>query len=85
MRLEEHMTDVPGADLHHGYALQSAVVVASAAWTDENTLRMNWVFAQTAFQDTVVCRFDNDEVTVERGVNVNSSARSWPQLSGKQA
>jgi CubicO group peptidase (beta-lactamase class C family) len=81
----ESRTDVPGADLHHGYALQSAVVVASAAWTDENTLRMIWVFAETAFQDTVVCRFDNDKITVERGVNVNSSARAWPQLSGKQA
>jgi CubicO group peptidase (beta-lactamase class C family) len=82
--LESH-TDVPGADLHHGYALQAAVVVASAAWTDENTLRMSWIFAETAFQDTVICRFANDGVTVERSVNVNSSARSWPQLSGKQA
>ncbi|MDB6011571.1 MAG: beta-lactamase [Gammaproteobacteria bacterium] len=79
----ESRTDVPGADLHHGYSLQSAVVVASAAWTDENTLRMIWIFAETAFRDTVVCRFDNDSVTVERSVNVNSSALSWPQLSGK--
>ncbi len=79
----ESRTDVPGADLHHGYSLQSAVVVASAAWTDENTLRMIWIFAETAFRDTVVCRFNNDGVTVERSVNVNSSARSWPQLSGK--
>jgi len=82
--LESH-TDVPGADLHHGYALQSAVVVASAAWTDANTLRMSWIFAETAFQDTVVCRFDHDSVTVERSVNVNSAALSWPRLSGKQA
>jgi CubicO group peptidase (beta-lactamase class C family) len=81
----ESRTGVPGADLHHGYALQSAVVVASAAWTDANTLRMIWIFAETAFRDTVVCRFDNGSVTVERSVNVNSSALSWPRLSGKQA
>ena len=81
----ESRTDVPGADLHHGYSLESAVVVASAAWADENTLRMRWIFAETAFQDTVLCRFDGDRVIVERSVNVNSSARSWPPLSGKQA
>ena len=81
----ESRTDVPGADLHHGYSLESAVVVASAAWADENTLRMRWIFAETAFQDTVLCRFDGDRVIVERSVNVNSSARSWPQLSGKRA
>ena len=80
--IEGH-TGMPGADLHHGYALQSAVVVASAAWTDENTLQMTWIFAETAFRDTVVCRFEGDGVTVERSVNVNSSADSWPRLSGK--
>jgi hypothetical protein len=79
----ESRTDVPGAGLHHGYALQSAVVVASAAWTDEHTLRMTWIFAETAFRDVVVCRFDNDGLTLERSVNVNSSALSWPRLSGK--
>jgi CubicO group peptidase (beta-lactamase class C family) len=81
----ESRTDVPGAGLHHGYSLESAVVVASAAWADENTLRMRWIFAETAFQDTVLCQFDGDRVSVERSVNVNSSACSWPQLSGKQA
>jgi CubicO group peptidase (beta-lactamase class C family) len=79
----ESRTDMPGADLHHGYALQSAVVVAGATWTDEQTLRMVWIFAETAFRDTVVCRFDAEGVTIERSVNVNSSALSWPTLSGK--
>jgi hypothetical protein len=46
---------------------------------------MSWIFAETAFQDTVICRFDNHKVTLERGVNVNSAALSWPPLSGKQA
>jgi hypothetical protein len=79
--IESH-SDIPGADLHHGYSLQSAVVVASARWTDEDTLQMTWIFAETAFRDTVVCRFDSDRVTVDRSVNVNSSALSWPRLSG---
>jgi hypothetical protein len=30
----------------------------------------------------VVCRFEQDRVTVERSVNVNSSALSWPTLVG---
>jgi len=80
--IESH-TDMPGADLHHGYALLSAVVVAGAAWTDEHTLRLTWIFAETAFRDTVVCRFENEGVTLERSVNVNSSALSWPRLSGR--
>jgi CubicO group peptidase (beta-lactamase class C family) len=79
----ESRTDMPGADLHHGYAFDLAVVVASANWTDENTLRMTWIFAETAFRDTVICRFDAEGVTLERSVNVNSSAHAWPRLSGK--
>jgi hypothetical protein len=78
----ESDTDIPGADLHHGYALDSAVVVASARWLDENTLQMIWIFADTAFRDTVDCRFESGRVTVSRSVNVNSGALSWPRLSG---
>ena len=79
----ESRTDMPGADLHHGYFLQSAVVVAGATWTDEHTLQMTWIFAETAFRDTVVCRFGDHGVTVERSVNVNSAALAWPLLSGR--
>jgi hypothetical protein len=56
--------------------------VAGARWLDENTLEMTWIFAETAFRDTVVCRFESDRVTLNRGVNVNSAALSWPTLSG---
>jgi hypothetical protein len=59
------------------------VVVAGARWIDEHTLRMTWIFAETAFRDTVECRFDSERVTIDRSVNVNSSALSWPRLSGK--
>jgi CubicO group peptidase (beta-lactamase class C family) len=78
----ETRTDVPGRELHHGYSLSSTQVVAGARWLDENTLEMTWIFAETAFRDTVVCRFDGSRVTIERSVNVNSSALSWPTLSG---
>jgi CubicO group peptidase (beta-lactamase class C family) len=78
----ETKTDVPGRELHHGYYLRSAPVVAGARWLDDNTLEMTWIFAETAFRDTVVCRFDRDRVTLDRSVNVNSSALSWPTLSG---
>jgi hypothetical protein len=44
---------------------------------------MTWIFAETAFRDTVECCFDSERVTLDRSVNVNSSALSWPRLSGK--
>jgi CubicO group peptidase (beta-lactamase class C family) len=78
----ETQADVPGPELHHGYSLRSTPVVAGARWLDEDTLEMTWIFAQTAFRDTVVSRFDRDRLTIERSVNVNSSALSWPTLSG---
>jgi len=78
----ETKTDVPGRELHHGYSFKSTPVVAGARWLDDNTLEMTWIFVETAFRDTVVCRFDQDRVILERSVNVNSSALSWPTLSG---
>src|SRR5262249_23487624 len=80
----ESTTDMPGADLHHGYSLQAAVVVGSASWTDANTLQMVWIFAETAFRGTVVCRFDANGVVIERSVNVNSGARAWPSLESME-
>ena len=79
----ESRTDIPGADLHHGYSLESAVVVAGGTWVDDHTLELTWIFVETAFRDTVVCRFDAAGVTIDRSVNVNSSARSWPRLTGQ--
>jgi CubicO group peptidase (beta-lactamase class C family) len=78
----ETKADVPGRELHHGYSLRSTQLVAGARWLDEDTLQMTWIFAETAFRDTVICRFDRDRLSIERSVNVNSSAVSWPTLSG---
>jgi CubicO group peptidase (beta-lactamase class C family) len=78
----EGETGMRGADLHHGYRLASARVVAGAVWRYEATLEMCWIFAETAFRDTVICHFDGDRVTVNRGVNVNSAALTQPVLTG---
>lgn len=81
----EGTTNMPGRELHHGYQLKEAAVVAGAVWTGENVLEMTWIFADTAFRDTVRCTFDGLKVTIERSVNVNSAARTLPLLSGAMA
>lgn len=81
----ESTTGIPGRDLHHGYALRGAVVVAGAVWCDSDTLEMTWIFAETAFRDTVLCRFKGDTVTLDRSVNINSGLRSLPTLHGSRA
>lgn len=81
----EGRTDMPGRELHHGYALRDAVVVAGARWRDERTLELVWIFAETAFRDTVTCRFDGERLTLDRSVNINSAALHWPTLTGSAA
>ena len=78
----EGRTSMPGRDLHHGYLLADAPVVATGGWLDPWTFRMEWIFAETAFRDTVDVRFDGDRVTWQRSVNVNGSATSHPPLTG---
>jgi CubicO group peptidase (beta-lactamase class C family) len=79
----EGRTDMPGRELHHGYRLRDAVVVAGAQWLDAQTLQFTWIFAETAFRDTVTCRFTDEGVTIEREVNINSAARRQPTLTGR--
>jgi hypothetical protein len=81
----ESANDMPGRDLHHGYTLAGSPVVASAVWVDEHTLEMSWIFAETAFRDTVTCLFEGDRITVRRRVNVNSGASSHADLLGSAA
>jgi CubicO group peptidase (beta-lactamase class C family) len=76
---------VPAPELHHGYEMQSARVVAGARWTDPDTLEMTWIFVESAFRDTVICRFEGDRVRYSRRVNVNSGALSQPELTGRLA
>jgi hypothetical protein len=46
---------------------------------------MTWQFAETAFRDRVVCRFDGDRMSLDRSVNINSAATSLPTISGRLA
>lgn len=68
----EGTTDMPGAELHHGYAFHDSPVVARAGWVDRRRLRMVWIYPETAFRDTVECQLDGERIEVRRVVNVNS-------------
>ena len=76
------VTDMPGRDLHHGYALHGVRVLAGAEQVNETTTRLTWIFPDTAFRDTVWCRFEGERLTLIRTVNVNSGALTWPELIG---
>ena len=76
----EGETRVPGQSLHHGYDMRPARVVAGARWLDRETLEMTWIFVETAFRDTVICRFSGDQLSFARSVNVNSGPLQQPEL-----
>lgn len=78
----ETEADVPAAELHHGYEMRPARVVASARWRDPDTLEMSWIFVESAFRDTVICRFEDDRIRYSRSVNVNSGSLSQATLTG---
>jgi len=84
-RWVERRTDMPGQDLHHGYRLRDTPVIATARWLDAGTLAFTWIFAETAFVDTVICRFQGERLQLERSVNINSAARAHPPLTGRAA
>ncbi|APV52477.1 hypothetical protein BWI17_15480 [Betaproteobacteria bacterium GR16-43] len=78
----EGNTSMTGNKLHHEYQLDSMRVVAGGEWRDANTFAMTWVFVESAFQDTVICRFDGDRIAFERSVNVNSGPTTRPAVRG---
>jgi hypothetical protein len=80
----EGETNIPGRDLHHGYDLRPCRVVAGARWLDRDTLEMSWIFAETAFRDTVTCRFVGEQIKFSRSVNVNSGPLTQPELIGQR-
>jgi len=79
----ESEASVPAPELHHGYEMRRARVVASARWTDPDTLEMTWIFVESAFRDTVICRFEGECIRYSRTVNVNSAALSQPAMVGR--
>jgi len=81
----EQDTTMTGARIHHEYEPDQMRVVAGAEWRDATTLVMTWCFVEAAFRDTVVCRFSDQGVTIDRSVNMNMEDRVLPTLSGTRA
>ena len=81
----EGTTTMTGAKLHHEYEPDSMPVVAGAEWIESDLLKMTWQFVESAFRDTVICRFDDDTLTFDRSVNVNSAELFRPTLHAKLA
>jgi len=79
----ESDTTITGNKLHHEYQPERMRVVASGEWTDARTFVMTWVFVESAFRDTVVCRFAGPYLRLSRSVNVNSGAVELPALTSK--
>jgi hypothetical protein len=40
-------------------------VAAEGAWNDDHTYEMQWRFYETPHHDTITCRFDGDQITIE--------------------
>ncbi len=78
----ESRTSMTGNKLHHQYQTDDMKVVASGRWWDERTFEMTWQFVETAWVDTVVCRFLGDRISVDRRVNANYAPRVRPTLRG---
>ncbi len=70
----------PGASLHHGYVMAEMPTVAGARWIAEGRLEIVLHFVESAFRDTLTVARDGDVLTLDRRVNINSSARAWPTL-----
>ncbi len=79
----EGNTSITGNKLHHQYQSDDMRVVANGRWWDEHTLEMTWQFVETAWVDTVVCRFYDDRISIDRRVNANYAPRVRPTLRGR--
>lgn len=76
----EAQTAIASGKLHHGYEPDSMRVLAAASWLDARTLSMTWVFVETAFRDTVVCRFDEGRLRLDHSVNANAEDTQRPTV-----
>lgn len=84
-RYLEQDTSITGNRLHHEYRPLTMRVVAGARWLGADRLEMTWQFVESAFRDTVLCRFAGDTVTIDRRVNLNSAETHLPTLTGRLA
>lgn len=78
----ESRTTLPGASLHHGYAMADTPTVAGWRWRSPDRIELILHFAETAFRDTIDIVRAGDTLSLDRTVNINSGARAWPTLLG---
>ncbi|WP_377271605.1 serine hydrolase domain-containing protein [Peterkaempfera sp. SMS 1(5)a] len=81
----EGMTTVTRWRLHHSYQPAESLVVGEARWTAPTVLKLTWRFAGSPFTDTVVCRFDQDRVALDRSVNVNTGPCTMPTVRARRS
>jgi hypothetical protein len=79
----ESFTTITGDKLHHEYQPSLMRVVGGAAWKERNALELVWQFTESAFRDTILCRFDGNLLTFDRRTNVNSGPLSRPTVRGR--
>ncbi|MEM6999948.1 MAG: serine hydrolase [Pseudomonadota bacterium] len=78
----ESDTSITGAKLHHQYQPDIMRVVAHGYWWDKSTFAMTWQFVETAWVDTVVCRFHAQHISIDRRTNANYAPTVAPTLRG---
>lgn len=81
-RAIEGSTTMTGHLLHHEYQPDTMRVSATGEWIDDRTFSMTWSFVETAFRDTVVCRFNGPFLRFDRSVNVNYASTERPTVTG---
>jgi hypothetical protein len=59
-------------------------IVASGAWTAEDTYTAELWWFQTPFRRTLVCRFGGDGVRIEQRANLSFGSTERPTLEGRQ-
>jgi hypothetical protein len=74
-------TYLPGADLHHGYRMDGMPAAAGLRWIADNRIELVVHFLESAFRDTFVFTVDGDRLTMDRSVNINAGARTWPTMT----
>ena len=79
------MTTMTGASLHHQYEQPVSRIAAIAYWSDEDTLMMEWRFPEMAFFDHLSIYFEEEQVKIDRWVNMNSQDRKRPTLVIRKA
>jgi hypothetical protein len=61
----------------------SSFVYSSFTWRDEATLELTVRYVETPFYHTFVCRFQGDDIRIERFINVSFGPTELAPIRGK--